>query len=159
MNALYCYYIKTLSSLLTFIRSALSECKPLYTITLIGIFMASPKILSAQSQITVQAEPSVVNMMERFVAKGKAEENIKAWRIQIITTDNRREMEQARSIFLKMYPDTEMEWKHIAPYYQVRVGYFEKKQHLMAFLLELKKTFPAATPVYDNVSKRSLVNK
>lgn len=159
MNTLNCINTLTTSSQLAVIRSALSEWKQLYTITLIVVLIASPKILSAQSEITVQAEPSVVKMMERFVAKGKAEENIKAWRIQIITTDNRREMEQARSTFLKMYPDTEMEWKHIAPYYQVRVGYFEKKQHLMAFLLELKKTFPAATPVYDNVSKRSLVNK
>lgn len=159
MNTLYFINIHSLSSMLAFIRPASIEWKQLYTITLIGVFFASPKILSAQSDITVQAEPSVVKMMERFVARGKAEENIKAWRIQIITTDNRREMEQARATFLKMYPDTEMEWKHIAPYYQVRVGYFEKKQHLMAFLLELKKTFPAATPVYDNVSKRSLVNK
>ncbi len=112
----------------------------------------------SQSEITVTAEPSVDKMMERFIAKGKAEENTKAWRIQIITTDNRREMEQARATFSKMYPDMDMEWKHIAPYYQVRVGFFEKKQHLMPMLLELKRTFPAATPVYDSVSKRSLVN-
>ena len=116
-----------------------------------------PVSMCAQSEITVQADPAVVKMMERFIAKGKAEENTKAWRIQIITTDNRREMEQARVTFTKMYPETIMEWKHIAPYYQVRVGYFEKKQHLMPLLLELKKTFPASTPVYDSVSKRSLV--
>jgi hypothetical protein len=157
MDTLYFINIHSLSSMFAFIRP--SECKQLFIKTLISIFLTAPQLLSAQSEITVQAEPSVVKMMERFVARGKAEENIKAWRIQIITTDNRREMEQARATFLKMYPDTEMEWKHIAPYYQVRVGFFEKKQHLMAFLLELKKTFPAATPVYDNVSKRALVNK
>ena len=159
MNTLYLISIHSLSSLVNLLSSVLSERRLLFVIAYVSIFFAAPRILSAQSEITVQAEPAVVKMMERFVAKGKSEENIKAWRIQIITTDNRREMEQARATFLKMYPDTDMEWKHIAPYYQVRVGYFEKKQHLMPFLLELKKIFPAATPVYDNVSKRSLVNK
>jgi hypothetical protein len=159
MNSLYLISIHSISSLLTLLNSALSGHRLLFLIACISIFFTAPRPLSAQSEITVQAEPVIVKMMERFVAKGKAEENIKAWRIQIITTDNRREMEQARATFLKMYPDTEMEWKHIAPYYQVRVGYFEKKQHLMPFLLELKIIFPAATPVYDNVSKRSLVNK
>lgn len=159
MKTLYLISIHSISSLVNLLNSALSGRRLLFVVAFIKIFFADPQLLSAQSEITVQAEPAVVKMMERFVAKGKAEENIKAWRIQIITTDNRREMEQARTTFLKMYPDTDMEWKHIAPYYQVRVGYFEKKQHLMPFLLELKKTFPAATPVYDNVSKRSLVNK
>jgi len=96
--------------------------------------------------------------MERFVANGKANETIKAWRIQIITTDDRREMENARSVFSSLYPGMNMDWKHVAPYYQVRVGYFENRNKLMPFLLELKKTFVAATPVYDNVSKKALIS-
>lgn len=97
-------------------------------------------------------------MMERFISTGKSNEMIKAWRIQIITTDDRREMETAKSTFSNMYPGMNIDWKHVIPYYQVRVGYFENKNKLMPFLLELKKTFPSATPVYDSVSKRALVS-
>ena len=114
--------------------------------------------LYGQSSVKVKTSVSVDRYMEKFVLNGKANETIKAWRIQIITTDDRREMESAKSNFSSMYPGMNVDWKHVAPYYQVRVGYFENKNKLMPFLLELKKTFPAATPVYDNVSKRALVS-
>lgn len=114
--------------------------------------------LYGQSSVKVKTSVSVDRFMEKFVLNGKANETIKAWRIQIITTDDRREMESAKSNFSSMYPGMNVDWKHVAPYYQVRVGYFENKNKLMPFLLELKKTFPAATPVYDNVSKRALVS-
>ena len=112
----------------------------------------------SQQNVQVESSPSIERFMERFVANGKANETIKAWRIQIITTDDRREMENARSVFSSLYPGMNMDWKHVAPYYQVRIGYFENKNKLMPFLLELKKTFTAATPVYDNVSKKALIS-
>ncbi|MBK8517714.1 MAG: hypothetical protein IPL55_15950 [Saprospiraceae bacterium] len=111
-----------------------------------------------QKNIHVETSASVDRFMEKFVANGKANETIKAWRIQIITTDDRREMENAKSTFSAMYPGLNIDWKHVAPYYQVRVGYFENKNKLMPFLLEVKRTFPSATPVYDNVSKKALVS-
>ncbi len=111
-----------------------------------------------QSNISLKASYSVNTMMEKFVENGKANENIKAWRIQIVTTDDRRQMESAMSTFTSLYPGVNMDWKHVAPYYQVRVGYYENKNRLMPFLLDLKKTFPSATPVYDQVSKRALVS-
>lgn len=95
--------------------------------------------------------------MEDFVEKGKSEETIKAWRIQIITTDDRRAMEQAMGTFSSLYPGVAMDWKHVAPYYQVRVGYYETKNKMMPFLLEVKRTFNSATPVFDQVNKTTLV--
>ncbi|MFZ1749388.1 MAG: hypothetical protein WAU01_04330 [Saprospiraceae bacterium] len=111
-----------------------------------------------QSNVSVKTSASVDKMMSTFVTNGKANETIKAWRIQIITTDDRREMEHAKTTFSSMYGGMQVDWKHVTPYYQVRVGYYENKNKLMPFLLELKKTFPSATPVYDNVSKRALVS-
>lgn len=115
--------------------------------------------LSGQGKVTLQEPPTVTKLMEDFVQYGKTNENVKAWRIQIITTDDRREMEAARSQFISLYPDVNVDWKHIVPYYQVRVGAYDDKTKLMPFLLELKKIFPAATPVYDQISKRTLVLK
>jgi hypothetical protein len=112
--------------------------------------------LSGQTKVTASA--SVDRMMGKMISRGKSVEQIKAWRIQIITTDNRREMETTRAKFKSLYPDVTMDWKHVAPYYQVRVGFFETKNKLMPFLLEVKENFPSATPVYDNVSKRDLVS-
>jgi len=121
------------------------------------VSIAGPE-LNGQSNVKVKTSVSVDRLMEKFVTTGKTNETIKAWRIQIITTDDRREMETAKSNFTSKYPGMNVDWKHTAPYFQVRVGYFENKNKLMPFLLELKKTFPSATPVYDNVSKRALVS-
>jgi hypothetical protein len=131
----------------------------IYKIFLI-IFVSIISNITANSQnnVKIKASPSVDQLMQRFTSNGKANETIKAWRIQIITTDDRREMETAKSTFSSMYPGMNIDWKHVVPYYQVRVGYFENKNKLMPFLLELKKTFPSATPVYDIVSKRALVS-
>jgi hypothetical protein len=113
--------------------------------------------IQAQNYVKLDTPANIDRLMERFVQNGKSVETVKAWRIQIITTNDRSEMETARSTFQSLYPGISTDWKHVAPYYQVRVGYYENKNRLMPFLLELKKTFPSATPVYDNISKRSLV--
>ncbi len=128
----------------------------LFLIQVVMILLYLPSF--GQSNISLKASYSVNTMMEKFVENGKANENIKAWRIQIVTTDDRRQMESAMSNFTSLYPGVNMDWKHVAPYYQVRVGYYENKNRLMPFLLDLKKTFPSATPVYDQVSKRALVS-
>jgi hypothetical protein len=113
--------------------------------------------LSSQ-RLDIKASPFVLSMMERFSEYGKKNETVRAWRVQIITTDDRREMEAARSKFASLYPTVSMDWKHEVPYYQVRVGAFENKIKMMPFLLEVRKQFPSATPVQDNISKRTLVN-
>lgn len=128
----------------------------LFLIQVVIILLYLPSF--GQSNISLKASYSVNTMMEKFVENGKANENIKAWRIQIVTTDDRRQMESAMATFTSLYPGVNMDWKHVAPYYQVRVGYYENKNRLMPFLLDLKKTFPSATPVYDQVSKRALVS-
>ncbi|MBK9733596.1 MAG: hypothetical protein IPO92_00980 [Saprospiraceae bacterium] len=131
--------------------------KILNLLLIVFIFLVGFRAIG-QKNVNLSASTSVNMMMEKFVTQGKSNETIKAWRIQIITTDDRREMEKAKSMFSSLYPNINVDWKHVAPYYQVRVGYYENKNKLMPFLLELKNTFPSATPVYDNVSKRTLVN-
>lgn len=128
-----------------------------YTFT-VFILVLCYTAVPGQGNVKIVSSHSVDRFMERFVSNGKANETIKAWRIQIITTDDRREMENAKSTFTAMYPGMNVDWKHVPPYYQVRVGFFENKNKLMPFLLELKKTFQSATPVYDNVSKKALVS-
>jgi hypothetical protein len=110
----------------------------------IGIGLITLWALNSQAQnyVKLDTPTNIDRLMERFVQNGKSVETVKAWRIQIVTTND---------------PGISTDWKHVAPYYQVRVGYYENKNRLMPFLLELKKTFPSATPVYDNISKRSLV--
>ncbi len=113
--------------------------------------------LSGQGQVTVDTSPAINQMMEKFTTTNKAEKSIKGWRIQIITTDDRRKMEAARGKFSGLYPDVDVQWNHVAPYYRVKVGAYENKMQLMGFLIELKQYFPGVIPVMDNIKKSELV--
>jgi len=113
--------------------------------------------LMGQGQVNVTTSPSVEQMMQTFTNNNQSESTIKGWRIQIITTDNRRKMESARGKFSSLYPDVELKWNHVAPYYRVKVGAYENKIQLMGFLLELKEHFPGVIPVRDNINKTELV--
>jgi len=110
-----------------------------------------------QGEVTVNTSATIAQMMDQFTSTNKAEETIKGWRIQIITTNDRRKMETARRKFASMHPDVNVKWNHVAPYYRVKVGAYEDKMQLMGFLLELKNSFPGVIPVMDNVRKSELV--
>ena len=113
--------------------------------------------LFAQGTVHVETSASIDKMMEKFVMDNQSEETVKGWRIQIITTDDRRNMETARGKFSALYPGVDLSWNHVAPYYRVMVGAYESKKDLMGFLLELKNDFPGVIPVMDNVKKSDLV--
>ena len=113
--------------------------------------------ICAQGTVKVNTSANVDKMMDQFTTANKAENTIKGWRIQIITTNDRRKMESARSKFSSLYPDIEVKWNHVAPYYRVKVGAYETKMQLMGFLLELKEEFPGVIPVMDDIKKSELI--
>lgn len=126
-----------------------------YIILLVGLLFGFQSY--SQGTVTVSTSPKVNQMMDQFTTTNKSESTIKGWRIQIITTNNRRKMESARSKFSSMYPDIDVKWNHVAPYYRVKVGAYETKMQLMGFLLELKEEFPGVIPVMDDIKKSELI--
>lgn len=125
-----------------------------YLISILALIISAP-ILNAQ--LTVNEEPGVSKMMNDFVTKNRSNTTVKAWRIQIITTNDRRKMEQVLSKFNNMFPEMETFWTHENPYYKVKVGAFESKEELQPFLLEVKREFFSAIPVVDSIEKKELV--
>jgi len=110
-----------------------------------------------QGTVQVTSSSAINSMLDKFISSNKANETIKGWRIQIITTDNRRKMEQAKSKFSALYPGVNVTWNHVAPYYKVKAGAYENKMQLMGFLLELKEHFPGVIPIMDDIEKSELI--
>ncbi len=114
--------------------------------------------INLTAQVSVSEEAGISALMNKYMAKNQLEESVKAWRIQIITTSDRREMQSAQYKFEREYPGMQMAWKHVPPYYKVTVGAWRDKLACDAFLGRLKKSFPLAIPVVDNISKQELLN-
>ncbi len=107
--------------------------------------------------ILVNEDPGVTSMMQKYIMQSQEKDEIDAWRIQIITTDDRRRMENAEAKFRRMYPSFEILKVHESPYYRVKTGAWENKLDLQVFLQQIKPDFPSAIPVVDKIREESLL--
>ena len=112
--------------------------------------------LGAQSVQIVEEEP-IKAMMTRYIENNKSNELIRGWRIQIITTNDRRNMESARAKFQGLYPGIPISWEHETPYYKVKIGAYKDKINLQPYLQMFKKDFPTAIPILENMKKSELI--
>lgn len=126
------------------------------TAFIILTFMLISNMVSGQ--VVINEDSQITLAMESYKEKALSESSIDGWRIQIINTDDRRKMESTRSKFASNYPNLKMTWKHVQPYYQVRVGAYKTKLDLEQFLRELKPYFPSAIPIRDKINKSELIN-
>lgn len=128
-----------------------------YAISILFFVLVQGNVIWSQG-ISVSEEPGITALMNKYLAKNQVEESVKAWRIQIIATSDRREMQSTKAKFLSLYPQIDLDWKHVAPYYKVAVGAWRDKLSCNAFLGEMKRNFPLAIPVVDNIKKEVLLN-
>ncbi len=108
-------------------------------------------------QVSITEEAKITQLMQHYKAENSKKSIVRAWRIQILTTNDRRQMEQGIEKFELLYPNVDYKWEHNPPYYQVRTGAYELREDLEAELLLLKKDFPSAIPVQAEMKKEELV--
>jgi hypothetical protein len=118
----------------------------------------SSSLLNGQGRVVFNEPDKVKTAINNFIQKNKANSIIRGWRIQILSTTDRKEMENTRSRFISMRPSMPNSWKHISPYYQIRVGAYRTKEEMQQVLYELKRDFPAAIGVQDEIQKFDLIN-
>jgi hypothetical protein len=106
-------------------------------------------------KVTIQEDPIVTQMMEKFVEKNKQKKTSAGWRIQIASTTDRRQMDETIKMFQQAYPETPISWVHAKPYYQVRAGAFKTKLESLRLLSLLKESYPEAYPVADSNIKQA----
>lgn len=109
-----------------------------------------------QQQVFEESEATSA-MMDHYIQVNKTQKEVEGWRIQLLTTTDRREMDRVLYKFKAKYPDEPVAWKHISPYYHVKVGAYQTKLELQGFLIELKKEFPSAIAVREKIEKTDLL--
>ena len=113
--------------------------------------------LPIQGYCQLIEEPEVTGLMERWKVHNLGNNEIKGWRIQILATVDRRQMESIRRRFENIYPDYPVHTTHNDPYFLLKTGAFLSMQKAQAFLKKLQKEYPAAIPVADLIKADELL--
>lgn len=102
-------------------------------------------------------EPQITDLMDRWKAYNEGVEEVRGWRIQIMASIDRRQMESARRTFENRYPDYPVQFIHNEPYYHLKVGAFLTMQKAQAFMKKMQEDYPQAIPVTDNLKVEELL--
>lgn len=124
---------------------------------LLFVFLGFHSNAGAQ-HIVINEDPAIRDLMNKYTEWNKEELSIQGWRIQIINTDDRRQMEKALVDFKENFPEVEyVRWKQISPYYKVIIGAFDSKLDVLAYLEKIKEDFPSAIPIITDINKKEVL--
>jgi len=115
--------------------------------------------ISGFSQIEIKEDAPIDMMMRRYTDVNNTRAFINGWRIQIMAKTDRQAIEKAKEDFMLEFPGVNIDWTHSKPYYRLRTGAFQTKLEAIRMIQEIKKKYPGAFPVKDNISKQELVAK
>ena len=114
-----------------------------------GLSFLMCNAMFAQDGITIQEDPKVSLIMDQYLKTNRAITHITGWRITIITTTDRRLMENTR--FQQQF-SLKSKWEYKEPYYYLKAGAFLSRAEAAATLEGIKKKFPSAFLSVDKIS-------
>jgi hypothetical protein len=112
---------------------------------------------AAAQTVSVKEDPAVTQVMSRWKQYNLEHQEVQGWRVQIIATTDRRQMEAAQRKFELLYPEDELVFIHNVPYYQLKAGAFLYNRKAHAFLYKMQADFPGSILVSDLVKTEELL--
>jgi len=100
--------------------------------------------------ITVTESSDVQILMDRYGADNRMSTFVDGWRIQIVSSTDRRKTTEMKSTFIQKFPNIPITTEHTPPYYKIRAGAFKTKLDAMSLLYIIKQEVPGAYPTKDN---------
>ncbi|MCW5922925.1 MAG: SPOR domain-containing protein [Saprospiraceae bacterium] len=114
--------------------------------------------LSGQ-EIQLNEDPRIAQMFRNWTNNNRANPKVDGWRVQIMATADRQQVEDARTRFRIQYPEVPAEWIHEKPYYKLRVGAFRSRLEAQRFLATLSG-YAGAYPARDaNIHPRDFLEQ
>lgn len=121
-------------------------------LTLIGLMGA---VNHSNAQLI--EEPQIAALMDRWKSYNLDHQEVSGWRIQILASTDRRQMESIRRSFENRYPEYPIVFMHNEPFYHLKVGAFLTMQKTQAFLRKMQHDYPQAIPVTDLLKMEELL--
>lgn len=107
---------------------------------------------------SIVEDPAITRVMMSFVEYNTTHTEVRGWRIQIMSTTDRRIMEETQSRFKRRYPEYELMFQHQNPYYHLKTGAFLTQPDARPFLKKLQHDFPGAFLVSDEFEISEVLN-
>jgi len=124
---------------------------------LITFFLTGIGAQKAMGQ-TIVEDPGVTSMMRSYVSYNKQNTKMRGWRVQLVATTDKRQMETARRKFENRYPEYELMFNHEPPFFHLQTGAFLTKKDALPFMQRMKKSFSGAFLVADEIEVYELMN-
>jgi len=121
------------------------------------ILVVSVLAYSGEAFAQLEEDPQITALMDRWKTYNLEHQEIRGWRIQVLASVDRRQMESAKRTFENLYPDYPVIFVHNAPYFHLKVGAFLTQQKAQAFMKKLQADYPQAIPVTDNIKVEELL--
>ncbi len=124
---------------------------------LLSVSCSSQTILAQEVQLN--EDPKVTQLMKTWVSANRVAPRVEGWRVQIMASTDRTQVEQGRARFRSDYPEVAATSVQEQPYYKLRVGAFRTKQESLAFIASLAG-WPGAYPAKDaNIHPRDFLEQ
>jgi hypothetical protein len=115
-------------------------------------------VLHAQ-EVQIQEEPRVSELIRVWTAANRSNSRLDGWRVQIMASTDRRQVEDGRNRFRLEHPEVSATVIQEQPYYKLRIGAFRSRQEAIAFIQQLEG-WPGAYPAKDgNIHPRDFLEQ
>lgn len=120
----------------------------LYKIFFLGMFLL---MFPMRGQSQIIEETRVTDLMERWKIYNMGNKEVRGFRVQILATTDRRQMETVQREYERKYPDYPVHFAHNEPYWYLKTGAFLTNQKAQAFMKKMSKEYPASLIVTDMI--------
>lgn len=105
---------------------------------------------SQSGSIDYVVDARINKLSDNFAEENKSKKSLAGYRVQIFFGD-RNQANSVKTEFLKEHSGTDTYLTYLAPNFRVRVGNFRTKLNADAFLHQIKKDYPTAYVVKDEI--------
>ena len=101
-------------------------------------------------KVSINEDPVITQMMDRFIQINKSKTSVNGWRIQIVATPDRQRLESVKQTFQYRYPNIPINSVHSKPYFKLRAGAFATKLEALRLKYILERDYPGIYLVKDD---------
>lgn len=105
-----------------------------------------------EKNIVIIQDSLIKSLMVQNTTHNEQKKTIAGYRVQIISSTNRKEVLELKIQFEQLHPDTKAYFLYQQPYFKLRVGDFQTRINANQFLQVVLKDFDAAFIVPDDIS-------